>query len=192
MNSHSVKACFLFTTLILGHAVVHPTLVPLADSLLMGKDPPEKLFGIKFVIGVFISLFEHAEDFINNEEVVAVSIKKVEQTVVTDYLGWLLVGDDIGLEGAVEASFPAHEWHLLEALLVVPFTSVSKGGAVLVALVVIGLSLFLVPGEVVGAGVIHPLELGFLPNVVHADPVRFIVADQSPDKLVLEIVVDGN
>jgi hypothetical protein len=192
LNSHSVEACFLLTTLILSHAVVYPRLVPLADSLLMGKDPPEKFFGVKLVIGVLISLLEHAEDFIHNEEVVAVSVKKVEQTVVANYLGWLLVGDDLGLEGAVEAGLPAHERHLLETLFVVPFASISEGGAVLVTLVVGLVSLLLVPVEVVGAGVVHPLELGFLPDVVHADPVILVVADQSSDKLVLEIVVDGD
>lgn len=192
MISHSVKALLLLTTLVLSHTFVDESFVALAHSLLVSKDPPEKLFRVELVIRVFISLLEHAEDFINDELIIGVCVKEVEQTVVTHYLRWLLISDDLGLEGTVEAGFPANERHFLETFNVVPISSVVKSGTVFIAIFVTGLILLLVPGEVVGASVVHPLVLSLLPDVVHTDPVRVCVANQPSDKFILKIVVNGN
>jgi len=72
----------------------------------------------------------------------------------------------------------------------VPLSLVMRGSAVLVSTVVAWLIELLVPLVEVSAGVVHPLPLAFLSDLVHADPVRLVVANQSADQLVLSIVVD--
>jgi len=163
--------------------------------LFTGKDPPEKLFRIKLVVGVLISLLEHAEDFINYEEVVAVRVQEVEEAVVPDYLLGLLISHDLNdlrLDSLAKAGFPADERQLFETLNVVPVALVVESGTVFISAVIARLFLLLVPSEVVGAGVVHPLPLTLLPNLMHADPVGFCVSDQSSDELVLDIVMDGD
>jgi len=73
-----------------------------------------------------------------------------------------------------------------------PFSLLKCGRTVFISAVVAGLLLLLVPSGIVIASVVHPLPGAFLPDLVHTDPVGFIVTDQPSDEFVLGIVVDGD
>jgi len=88
---------------------------------------------------------------------------------------------------------PADKWQFLGAGEVMPITLFILGrSAVNYGAFSARLSLFLIPGKIVSSGVVHPLVLAFLSNIVHADPVSLVIVttNQSADQLVLSIVVN--